>query len=142
MVRPGFAGSRPCATQPACRCTKAPVCHNDNPRPATVANRVKFAGVIFAHTVTHTTSVALPPADVLERAKRFFAERVPQAAAYVEKEGPQFVVLRGQGGEEVVIRAWADGGATTRVRASTLFFDQALDRFFSTLPLESGVEVA
>jgi len=89
-----------------------------------VASRARFAGVIFAHTVTHTTSVALPPADVLERAKRFFAERVPQAAAYVEKEGPQFVVLRGQGGEEVV------------------FFDQALDRFFSTLPLESGVEVA
>ena len=109
-----------------------------------MASRARFAGVIFAHTVTHTTSVALPPADVLERAKRFFAERVPQAAAYVEKEGPQFVVLRGQGGEEVVIRAWADdgGGGTTRVRASTLFFDQALDRFFSTLPLESGVEVA
>jgi hypothetical protein len=106
-----------------------------------VANRVRFAGVIFAHTVTHTTSVALPPADVLERAKRFFAERVPNAAAYVEKEGPQFVVLRGQGGEELVLRAWADAGKT-RVRASTLFFDQALDRFFSTLPLESGVEVA
>jgi len=109
-----------------------------------VANRVRFAGVIFAHTVTHTTSVALPPAEVLERAKRFFAERVPNAAAYVEKEGPQFVVLRGQGGEEVVIRAWAEGagGGTTRVRASTLFFDQALDRFLSTLPLESAVEVA
>jgi len=118
-----------------------------------VANRVRFAGVIFAHTVTHTTSVALSPTDVLERAKRFFAERVPNAAAYVEKEGPQFVVLRGQGGEEVVIRAWAEGaegaggaggagGGTTRVRASTLFFDQALDRFLSTLPLESAVEVA
>jgi len=64
--------------------------------------------------VTHTTSVALPPADVLERAKRFFAERVPQAAAHVEKEGPQFVVLRGQGGEEVVIRAWADEGGGER----------------------------
>lgn len=97
--------------------------------------------------MTHTTSVALPPGEVLARAKRFFAERVPQSAAYVEKEGPQFLVLRGQGGEEVVIRAWADGAGgagtgTTRVRASTLFFDQALDRFFSTLPLESRVEVA
>ena len=107
-----------------------------------MANPVRFAGVIFAHTLTHTTSVALPPAEVLERAKRFFAERVPHAAAYVEKEGPQFAVLRGQGGEEVAIRAWADGAGKTRVRASTLFFDQALDRFFSTLPLESGVEVA
>jgi len=107
-----------------------------------VANRVRFAGVIFALTVTHTTSVALAPAEVLERAKRFFAERVPHAAAYVEKEGPEFAVLRGQGGEELVIRAWADGTGKTRVRASTLFFDQALDRFLSTRPLESGVEVA
>lgn len=90
----------------------------------------------------HTTTVALPPGDVLARAKRFFAERVPQAAAFVEKEGPQFLVLRGQGGEEVVLRAWTDAAGTTRVRASTLFFDQALDRFLSTLPLESSVEVA
>jgi len=92
--------------------------------------------------MTHTTTVALPPDEVLSRAKRFFAERVPNAAAFVEKEGPQFVGLRGQGGEEVVVRAWVDAGGKTLVRASTLFFDQALDRFLSTLPLESGVEVA
>ena len=90
----------------------------------------------------HSTTVALPPPDVLERAKRFFAERVPNAAAFVEKEGSQFVVLRGQGGEEVVFRAWVGESGKTHVRASTLFFDQAVDRFFSTLPLESGVEVA
>lgn len=90
----------------------------------------------------HTTTVALPPQEVLERAKRFFAERVPHAAAFVEQEGPRFVVLRGQGGEEVVFGAWADDSGKTRIRASTLFFDQAVDRFFSTLPLESGVEVA
>jgi len=91
--------------------------------------------------MTHTTTVSLPPADVLARAQTFFAERVPNAAAYVEKSGPRFVVLRGQGGEEVVFSAWDDGGVT-RVRASTLFFDQAVDRFFSTLPLASAVEVA
>ena len=91
--------------------------------------------------MTHTTTVTLPPAEVLARAQAFFAERVPNAAAYVEKVGPRFVVLRGQGGEEVVFSAWEDGGAT-RVRASTLFFDQAVDRFFSTLPLASAVEVA
>jgi len=91
--------------------------------------------------MTHTTTVALPPGEVLERAKAFFAERVPHAAAFVEKEGPQFVALRGQGGEEVVFSAWTDGTGKTRVRASTLFFDQAVDRFFSTLPLEAGVEV-
>lgn len=92
--------------------------------------------------MTHTTTVALPPAEVLARAQRFFVDRVPHAAAFVEKEGPRFVVLRGQGGEEVVFSAWVDEAGKTRVRASTLFFDQAVDRFFSTLPLEAGVEVA
>jgi hypothetical protein len=91
--------------------------------------------------MTHTTTVTLPPAEVLARAQGFFAERVPNAAAYVEKAGPRFLVLRGQGGEEVVFSAWEDG-RVTRVRASTLFFDQAVDRFFSTLPLASEVEVA
>jgi len=91
--------------------------------------------------MTHTTTVTLPPADVLTRAQAFFAERIPNAAAFVEKSGPRFVVLRGQGGEEVVFSAWEDSGVT-RVRASTLFFDQAIDRFFSTLPLASAVEVA
>lgn len=93
--------------------------------------------------------VQLPPDEVLRRAKAFFAERVPHMAAFVEKEGPTFAVLRGQGGEEVAISATpaegGDGGGEgglTRVRASTLFFDQVLDRFLSTLPLVSGVDVA
>ena len=92
----------------------------------------------------HTTTVALPPAEVLARAKRFFAERVPQAAAFPEKEGPTFVVLRGQGGEEVVVRASRvpDQPDRSQVRASTLLFDQAVGRFLSTLPIESPVEVA
>jgi hypothetical protein len=93
--------------------------------------------------VIHTTSVGLPPQEVLGRAKAFFAERIPAAAAFVEKEGPGFLTLRGQGGEEVVFSAWADEGAgVTRIRASTLFFDQAIDRFLSTLPLATAVEVA
>jgi len=91
--------------------------------------------------MTHTTVVALPPEQVLARAQAFFAERVPHAAAFVEQQGPRFLVLRGQGGEEVVFSAWTDAAGTTRVRASTLFFDQAVDRFLSTLPLEAGVEV-
>ena len=91
----------------------------------------------------HTTTVSLSPADVLARVQQFFAERVPNAAAFVETSVPTFVTLRGQGGEEVVISAWEDKEkGVTRVRASTLFFDQALDRFFSTLPLASQVEVA
>ena len=91
----------------------------------------------------HTTTVSLPPFDVLTRAQQFFAERVPNSAAFVEKVGATFVTLRGQGGEEIVISAWDDKEkGVTRVRASTLFFDQALDRFLSTLPLASQVEVA
>ncbi|HUL03186.1 MAG TPA: hypothetical protein VLV16_08165 [Gemmatimonadales bacterium] len=90
----------------------------------------------------HTATVALPPAEVLRRAKAFFAERVPHMSAFPEKDGPEYVVLRGQGGEELVINARPLDGdpAKAAVRASTLFFDQGLGRFFSTLPLESGVE--
>jgi hypothetical protein len=92
----------------------------------------------------HTVTVGLPPADILARAKRFFAERVPNASAFVEKEGPEYVVMRGQGGEEVVINAQpVDGGQAglSQVRASTPLFDQAIDRFLSTLPLASDVTV-
>jgi hypothetical protein len=75
----------------------------------------------------------LEGAEVLRRAKRFFAERVPLQAAFPEKEGPTHLVLRGQGGEEIAFAVVpAEGG--TRVRASTLLFDQPLDRFLSTLP--------
>lgn len=91
----------------------------------------------------HTTTVSIPPAEVLERAAQFFAERVPSAAAFVEKRGPNFVTLRGQGGEELVVSAWQDpANGVTRVRAATLLFDQPLDRFLSTLPLASPVDVA
>jgi hypothetical protein len=76
---------------------------------------------------------ALEGPEVIRRAKRFFAERVPMQAAFPEKEGPAYLTLRGQGGEEIALAvAVADSG--TRVRASTLLFDQSLDRFLSTLP--------
>lgn len=84
----------------------------------------------------HTAMTDVPPAEVLARAKAFFAERVPHASAFVEKEGPTYVLLRGQGGEEVAIHAIEASGGT-RVRASTLLFDQAIGRFFSTLPATS-----
>jgi hypothetical protein len=94
----------------------------------------------------HTVTVGLAAGDVLARAKAFFAERVPHASAFPEKEGPQFVLLRGQGGEELVISARSpdgdQGGGRCLVKASTLFFDQAVDRFLCTLPLESEVEIA
>jgi hypothetical protein len=76
---------------------------------------------------------ALDGAEVLRRAKKFFAERVPMQAAYPEKEGPTYLVLRGQGGEEIAFAA-LPAPEGTRVRASTLLFDQPVDRFLSTLP--------
>ncbi|HUL70019.1 MAG TPA: hypothetical protein VLT17_07315 [Gemmatimonadales bacterium] len=81
----------------------------------------------------HEAFTSVAPAEVLQRAKQFFAERVPNTSAYPEREGPSFLTLRGQGGEEIAISV-AAGAGYTRIRASTLFFDQALDRFFSTLP--------
>lgn len=72
--------------------------------------------------------------EILSRAKRFFAERVPLSAAYPEQEGPTHLVLRGQGGEEIAIAVLPAADGVTRVRASTLLFDQAVDRFLQTLP--------
>lgn len=83
--------------------------------------------------MTYETVTSLTAAEVLSRAKEFFSERVPNQAAFPEHEGPSHIVLRGQGGEEVVVSTFPAGDAT-RVRGSTLLFDQALDRFLSTLP--------
>jgi hypothetical protein len=83
--------------------------------------------------MVHEIVTTLDGAEILRRAKRFFAERVPLQAAFPEKEGPGYLALRGQGGEEVAMAVSPVAGGT-RVRASTLFFDQAVDRFFSTLP--------
>jgi hypothetical protein len=83
--------------------------------------------------MVHETTTSLLPSAVIARAKAFFAERVPHNAAYPEKEGSGFLTLRGQGGEEIAI-AVIPSGDGQRVRASTLLFDQAVQRFLSTLP--------
>lgn len=83
--------------------------------------------------MTHEMLTSLPGAEVLAQARRFFQERVPGNAAFPEREGPGFLTLRGQGGEEIALAVVAGEGGT-RVRASTLFFDQAIGRFFTTLP--------
>ncbi len=83
--------------------------------------------------MTYETTTSLPGPEVLARAKRFFQDRVPANAAFPEKEGPTFLTLRGQGGEEIAISV-ATGPNGTRVRAGTLLFDQAVGRFLSTLP--------
>ncbi|MFN2317860.1 MAG: hypothetical protein ABR551_05125 [Gemmatimonadales bacterium] len=76
--------------------------------------------------------------EVFARAKQFFSQRVPHHAAFPEQQGPGFLVLRGQGGEEIAMAAVATDGHT-RVRASTLFFDQAVERFLHTLPAPAQV---
>lgn len=84
--------------------------------------------------MVHEMTSSLLPEEVLGRAKAFFAERVPHYGAYLEHEGPAYATFRGQGGEEIALAvAPADGG--TRVRASSPLYGQAIDRFFSTLPV-------
>ena len=75
----------------------------------------------------------LPVAEVVALAKNWFATRNGIYAAFVEKEGPTFVSLRGQGGEEIVIGATSKDGGTL-VTGSSYLFDMQIARFFATLP--------
>jgi hypothetical protein len=88
-------------------------------------------------TIQETTT-SLAPADVLTSAKRFFVRRNSIYTAFPDMEGPTFVSLRGQGGEEVVIGVRPIEGGTA-VTGSTYMFDQQVARFFATLPPFPGV---
>ena len=78
-----------------------------------------------------TTTLAAD--EVLSRAKSFFSRRSTLYATFLDKEGPDFVTFRSQGGEEIVIgTAPADGA--TRVTGSTYLFDMQVSRFLETLP--------
>lgn len=80
-------------------------------------------------------TTSLNPAEILSAAKRFFSLDNRSYAAYPEQEGPAYLTLRGQGGEEIVINASAaPSGTGTRVSGSSYLFDQQLARFLSTLP--------
>jgi hypothetical protein len=91
--------------------------------------------------MTHEIVTTLAPEEVLRRAREFFLRRVPATGAFVETESPRHIVLRGQGGEELVIAAAPRPGGSA-VRGSTLLFDQQVKRFFSTLPPAEAVEGA
>ena len=82
----------------------------------------------------HETCTSLEPGSVIAAAKKFFSEQIPHNSAFPEKEGLNWMTLRGQGGEEIAIGIEAAEGKS-RVRASTLFFDQAVARFLQTLPV-------
>jgi hypothetical protein len=81
----------------------------------------------------HEMITSLPPGEVLQRAKSFFAERVPQYGVFLERESSTHASFRGQGGEEIALAA-LQSPQGARVRASSLLFDQAIGRFFTTLP--------
>lgn len=90
--------------------------------------------------MTHEVVTTLAPEEIVRRAKAFFATHVPASGAFVEAESARHVVLRGQGGEEIVIAAVPVAGGSA-VRGSTLMFDQQVKRFFTTLPA-AGIEAA
>jgi hypothetical protein len=75
---------------------------------------------------------ALPPAAVLAAAKKFFASRPSLYATFLDREGPNHVSFRGQGGEELLIGAIERDGATL-VTGSSYLFDMQIARFFTTL---------
>jgi hypothetical protein len=74
-----------------------------------------------------------PVADVLASATRFFARGSGIYSAFLEKQSPTHVALRGQGGEELVIAARATPEGTA-VSGSSYLFDQQIAAFLSSLP--------
>lgn len=79
------------------------------------------------------TVTTLEPAQVLEAARSFFSGKNAIYSAFPDQVGPNYMTLRGQGGEEIAIGvASASGGS--KVTASSYLFDQQIARFFATLP--------
>jgi uncharacterized iron-regulated membrane protein len=76
--------------------------------------------------------------QALESATRFFA-RGGVYTAFIEKRGPTHVVLRGQGGEEIVIAARPVDGVVA-VTGSSYLFDQQIARFLDSLPPAADIE--
>lgn len=79
------------------------------------------------------TLTSMPVAEVITAATQFFARRSGVYTAFVEKQGPTHVTLRGQGGEEIVIGA-RETPAGTAVTGSSYLFDQQIARFLESLP--------
>lgn len=85
---------------------------------------------------------SLSPDQVLAEARAFFARQVSIYAAFIDMEGPNWISLRGQGGEEVVVAAQSGEGGT-RVTGSTYLFDMQVARFLASLPpMPSGTPAA
>ena len=76
----------------------------------------------------------LSPDAALALAVEFFATRSGIYAAYPEREGDGYVVLRGMGGEEIAVAAAPLEDGSTRVSGSSFMFDAQVARFLSALP--------
>lgn len=86
-----------------------------------------------SHRQLQERLTSLSIAEVLALAARFFTRRSGVYATIIEKQGPSHLVLRGQGGEELVIAArLTDVG--TAVSGATYMFDQQVARFLDSLP--------
>ena len=79
------------------------------------------------------TLTSLSVAEVLATAAQFFGRHGGVYTAFVEKQGPNHVTLRGQGGEEIAIGA-RNTAAGTAVTGSSYLFDQQVARFLESLP--------
>ncbi len=76
---------------------------------------------------------SLPAGEVLAAAREFFTRGSGIYSAFLEKEGPNWMSLRGQGGEEIAIAANEETGGTS-VTGSSYMFDAQVAQFLSTLP--------
>ena len=85
-----------------------------------------------SHRTLQTQLTAESPTGVLRAARECFSRRNAIYSAFVEREGPNHLTFRGQGGEEIVIAAFAEEGATV-VNGSSYMFDQQVARFLATL---------
>ena len=83
----------------------------------------------------------LSGASVLAEARNFFARESGIYSAFLEKEGPTYITMRGQGGEEIVVGV-ADAPGGTAVTASSYMFDQQVARFLAGLPPVNTESVA
>lgn len=85
-----------------------------------------------SRTLQHQRT-ALSTDEVLAAAREFFARRSGIYAAFLEKQGPNWMSLRGQGGEEIIVAANEESGGTS-VTASSYMFDAQVAQFLASLP--------
>lgn len=85
-----------------------------------------------SRTLQHQRT-ALATDEVLAAARDFFSRRSGIYAAFLEKQGPNWMSLRGQGGEEIVVAATEESGGTS-VTASSYMFDAQVAQFLASLP--------